>query len=603
MWGRVIFERVLYMKLRKMTALLSAVCLLFTCSACASDNPWGIVPSGQDPDHIEISLPEIEQETETVAETIAETEPAQVDPNGETYILFTSDVHCGVDEGFGYAGVYQIRQNLEAQGYNTVLVDDGDAIQGEAVGMMTQGEAIIDIMNATGYDIAVPGNHEFDYGVDRFLELAGMADYPYLSCNFNSEGELVLEPYAIVTFGDIDIGFVGVTTPETLTTTNPAVFENEDGEFIYDFMNDDDGTAVYEAVQNAVDAVREEGADLVYVIGHMGEYSDSEPWTASDIISHTTGIDVFLDGHSHDTDEFTVTDADGIEVTRCAPGTKLECIGYSHISADGEIIETGLWTWTGSISIPDLIGIDNEVAAVVNGELDELTGILEGVVATSSVDLTISDPAETDENGAPVRMVRSAETNLGDLTADALRDQTGADIAFVNGGGIRISIPAGDVTYGDIYAVFPFNNQVCVIEASGQQILDALEWGVHLLPDEFGGFFQTSGLSYEVDCSVESGCTEDEYEMFTGVNGERRVSNVMVGEEPIDPDASYTVAGSDYLLLYSGNGYSMFADCTVINRSAVIDSDALINYISDTLGGVIGEEYSDPYGQGRITIN
>ena len=544
----------------------------------------------------------MEQETEPAAETAAETEPVQAAPNGETYILFTSDVHCGVDEGFGYAGVYQIRQNLEAQGYNTVLVDDGDAVQGEPIGMMTQGEAIIDIMNATGYDVAIPGNHEFDYGVDRFMELVQMADYPYLSCNFNQDGELVLEPYTIISCGDLNIGFVGVTTPETLTSTEPEIFEDENGEYIYDFLNDEDGTAVYEAVQNAVDAVRADGADLVYVIGHMGEYSDSEPWTASDIISHTTGIDVFLDGHSHDTDEFTVSDEDGVDVTRCAPGTKLECIGYSHISADGQIIETGLWTWSESISIPDLIGIDNDVAALVGQELDSLDSVLEGVVAVSSVDLVINDPSQTDENGSPVRIVRSAETNLGDLAADALRDQTGAQIAFVNGGGIRMSIPAGDVTYGDIYTVFPFNNQVCVVEVTGQQILDALEWGVHLLPGEFGGFFQVSGLSYEVDCSVESGCTEDEYEMCTGITGARRVSNVMVGEDPIDPEAVYTVAGADYFMIYSGNGYSMFADCTVINRSAVIDSDALINYITDTLGGNIGDEYSDPYGQGRIVI-
>ena len=589
---------------RKLLALLLIALIGSASCSCAKDDFFGPIPDGSDPDHIEISLPAPAAETEETVETSADTgtDDTYVEPNGETYILFTSDVHCGVDEGFGYAGVYQIRQNLEAQGYNTVLVDDGDAIQGEAIGMMTQGEAVIDIMNATGYDVAIPGNHEFDYGVDRFLELVQMADYPYLSCNFNQDGELILEPYTIVTCGDLDIGFVGVTTPETLTATAPEVFENEDGEFIYDFMNDEDGTAVYEAVQNAVDAAREDGADLVYVIGHMGEYSDSEPWTAADIIGHTTGIDVFLDGHSHDTDEFMVTDEDGNEVTRCAPGTKLECIGYSHISADGTIIETGLWTWSETISIPDLIGIDNDVSAIVAQKLDELTGVLEGVVATSSVDLTRNDPAETDENGSPVRIVRSAETNLGDLTADALRDQTGADIAFVNGGGIRVSLPAGDVTYGDIYSVFPFNNQVCVIEASGQQIIDALEWGVHLLPGEFGGFLQVSGLSYEVDCSVESGCTEDEYEMFTGVSGARRVSNVMVGEEPIDPDATYTVAGADYILLYSGNGYTMFEGCTVVNRSSIIDSDALINYISDTLGGEIGDEYEESYGQGRIVI-
>ena len=233
------------------------------------------------------------------------------------------------------------------------------------------------------------------------------------------------------------------------------------------------------------------------------------------------------------------------------------------------------------------------------GKLDKE---LKTVVAKTPVDLTINDPEAVDANGKPVRMIRRAETNLGDLCADAYRDQSGADIGLIIGGGIRVSIPAGPITLNDILRVHPFGNEMCVLELTGQQLLDALEWGARAVPGENGGFLQVSGLTYEIHSYIESSCTEDENRYFAGVKGERRVRNVTVGGEPIDPEAVYTVASVDYTLLGKGDGYAMLEGAKVLQDRVKLDNQVLIDYIAGTLGGVIGEEYADPFGQGRITI-
>lgn len=545
-------------------------------------------------------------ETEVLETEVLETEASAVEEpekNGEVYILYTSDVHCGVEKGFGYAGLEQIRSYLEDEGYTTILVDDGDSIQGEVLGTVSKGESIVELMNDIGYDVAIPGNHEFDYGMDRFLELTEMADYPYISCNFNYKGDPVFDPYVILEAAGLKIGFVGVTTPKTITSSTPAYFQDEEGNYVYGFLQEDTtGQAVYDAVQDAVDSAREDGADLVYVMGHVGMETACQPWTYADIISHTNGIDVFLDGHSHDTEQVVMKNKDGEETTRSAVGTKLNCVGYSHISAEGEILETGIWSWPNDIAAPKLLGISNQMSEEVDTELAELEGEIGQVVATSAVDLTIYDPEAVDETGNPVRMVRRAETNLGDVCADAYRDQSGADIAFVNGGGIRVNIEKGDITYGEIISVHPFGNLLTVIEVTGQQILDALEWGSHAIPEENGGFLQVSGLTYEIDSSIDSTCTEDENGNFISIEGERRVSNVMVGDEPIDPEKTYTLASHDYMLLNHGDGYTMLDGAEILQNKVKLDNQVLIDYIQGTLGGVIGEEYADPFGQGRIVI-
>jgi 2',3'-cyclic-nucleotide 2'-phosphodiesterase (5'-nucleotidase family) len=495
-----------------------------------------------------------------------------------------------------------VRDTLEAQGYETILVDDGDAIQGEPIGTLSEGEAVIDLMNDLKYDVAIPGNHEFDYGMPRFLELVKKAEFPYISCNFTYMDELVFEPYLIKEAAGKKIGFVGVTTPLSITSSTPVYFQDENGEYVYGFMSDDTGERLYQAVQSAVDAARAEGADYVYVIGHMGNGAQYRPWTYADVISHTNGIDAFLDGHSHDTDQVVMKNKDGEDVPRSAVGTKMECIGYSHISAEGEIVETGIWSWPNRISAPELLNIHNEIRDRVNEAQQELAEQLNEVVASTAVTLTVNDPKEVDRSGKPVRMIRRAETNLGDLCADAARDQSGADIAFVNGGSIRVSIEKGDITFGNILAVHPFGSMLCVLEVTGQQILDALEWSCHSVPDENGGFNQVSGLTFEINSAIDSPCKADKDGMCVGIEGERRVQNVMVGGEALDPEKTYTLAGYDYQLRQQGDGYTAYDGAPVLQDNVKLDNQVLIDYIVDTLGGEVGGDYADPYGQGRITV-
>lgn len=549
--------------------------------------------------------------TETITLTVSPTaaltpgptaEPTpEIEKNGDVVILFTSDVHCGVDQGFGYAGLAQIRDYLVSQGNEVILVDDGDNIQGEPLGTMTRGETPIDLMNRMGYSIAIPGNHEFDYGMKQFLSLAERAEFTYISCNFTYQGESVFQPYVIREMAGKKVAFVGVTTPKTLTSSSPSYFMDETGRFVYGFCQDATGEGVYNAVQKAVDDARGEGADCVVVMGHLGNEEECSPWTYAEVIANTSGIDVFLDGHSHDKDQVKVKDKEGRTVIRAACGTKLEGIGWCRIKADGTIT-AGLYSWNNSVAAPELLGIDNEMRKAVSEASDVLNNKLAETVATSSVELTINDPVEVDVNGKPIRMVRRAETNLGDLCADAYREQSGADIAIVNGGGIRVSIPAGDVTLQHILSVHPFGNTLCVIEVSGQTLLDALEWGARSVPGECGGFPQVSGITYEIHSYIDTPCSMDENEVFTGIKGERRVKNVLVNGQPVDPGKNYTLAGHNYMLLEFGDGFSMFLGAELLQDRVKIDNQVLIDYITQSLGGKIGEAYADPFGDGRIKI-
>ena len=523
--------------------------------------------------------------------------------NGDVYILYTSDVHCAIEQGFSYAGLKRIRDSLEEQGYTTILVDNGDFSQGELIGSITKGETIIDLMNDLHYDAAIPGNHEFDYGMDQFLKLAELAEFPVISCNFNKQGELVFAPYIIKEAAGIKIAFVGVTTPTTLTSAEPRFFQNEEGEYIYGFMQDESGEALYKAVQDAVDAARAEGADYVYVLSHCGNQMTARPWTYADIISHTNGIDVLLDGHSHDTDQIVMQNKDGENVIRSACGTKLNGIGYSHISAENGIVETNIWSWPNATSATELFLIENDIKAETDELLKELEVQLGKEIASSDVLLTLNDPEEKDEVGNPIRMIRRAETNLGDFCADAIRSVKDSDIAIISGGCIRTNLEPGKVTYQDIIRIFPWGNEIVVVEATGQQILDALEWGSRSAPEESGAFLQVSGMTYVIDLSIPSTCVADENGLFDHVAGARRVKNVTVGGEPIDPAKTYTVASIDYILLNQGDGFTAFDDAKLVADRIKKDDETLITYITETLGGTVGEEYADRYGQGRIVIH
>ena len=520
---------------------------------------------------------------ETPAPTPAE-ESAYLGLDNDIVILYTNDVHCAVDDNLGYTGLATVKNALEAQGKHVVLVDNGDAVQGDTIGTLSNGEYIIDIMNEVGYDVATPGNHEFDYGMDQFFALTEKANFPYVSANFvDNDGNTVLDPYVIKDVAGVKIAFVGISTPKTITTSTPKYFQDDNGNYIYSFQQDETGEKLYAAVQSAVDAARAEGAQFVIALAHLGIEEDCSPWTSSEVIVNTTGIDAVLDGHSHSMIQGEkVKNKDGAEVLLSSTETKLAYIGCLTIKDDGSMSTT-------------LIS-DNGMKEFIGGIQEEFEELVNTVVASTDVDLIIKDPASGE------RIVRVSETNLGDLCADAYRAMSGADVAIVNGGGVRADIPAGDITYGQIIAVHPFGNEMCVVECTGQEILDALELGCSKLPAESGGFLQVSGMTYTVDLNVESTVKLDENGMFVEVEGERRVKDVTIGGEPLDPEKTYTLASHNYKLKDCGDGYSMFADNVFLQDSVMIDNQVLINYIVDVLGGTVGEEYADPYGQGRITI-
>ena len=525
---------------------------------------------------------------------------AEESESGKIVILHTNDVHCGIDPvtdeetgavtNVGYAGVAAYKAEMEAQygAENVTLVDAGDAIQGGPIGTLSKGSYIVDIMNEVGYDFAIPGNHEFDYGMDNFLTLAKeKAEYTYLCCNFTDlEGNAVLDAYKVVDYGDVSVGYVGIDTPESFTKSTPTYFQDAEGNYIYSFSQGNEGADLYAAVQKAVDAAVADGADYVVALGHLGNEGSTDVWTSKSVIANTTGIDVFIDGHSHETYDETVQNKDGEDVVLAQTGTKLANIGKVVID-----------TKTGDITAELVSGYekqDETVAAYVAGVNEEFAGVLQEVVAKSDVALTTLDPATGE------RAVRNAETNLGDLCADAYRVLLGADIAFVNGGGIRADIAAGDITYEDIINVHPFGNEACLVETTGQDILDALEMGARLYPVENGGFLQVSGISYTIDASVPSSVVLSDEGEFVKVDGDYRVKDVMVGDEPLDVTKTYTLASHNYMLKSGGDGFVMFKDDTVLKDCVMIDNQVLINYIVDELGGVVSADYAEP--QGRITI-
>ena len=525
----------------------------------------------------------------------ADDAPANEGLQQDIVIIYTSDVHCGIDQGWTYTGLYGIKQHLAKDNY-ILLVDNGDSVQGESIGAISKGEVDIKLMNALEYDASAIGNHEFDYGIDRFFELTELAEFPYLSCNFTREGELLFAPYIIKEFDGVKIALIGISTPDTFQVSTPTYFQDENGNYIYSFCEGNNGENLYAAVQKAVDDARAEGAQYVIAMAHLGISTESSPYMSSDVITHTNGIDVLLDGHSHSIlEQEEVKNKDGNIVLQSACGTKLQAIGWCKITTDGKI-STGLYKWSPNESAVDLLGLTNDFSPIMAAETDTVNEMLNEVVAHTNVDLIISDPA------SDTRVIRKLETNLGDLVADAYRDATGADVALVNGGGIRANIPAGDITLGQIKSCHPFGNSLCMVEATGQQIVDALEWTSSAVPDENGSFLQVSGLTYEINAYLENPCTQDDYGAFTGVSGERRVRNVMVNGEPIDLEKTYTVASHNYILKSGGGGTNMFMTDPIILDEIKFDYETVIDYIVETLGGTVGMEYSNIWGDGRINI-
>lgn len=516
-------------------------------------------------------------------------------------ILHTNDVHCQIDQkknkdgivtNIGYAGVLAYKKEMEnLHGINNVtLVDAGDAIQGGPIGTLSKGEYIVDIMNYVGYDVACPGNHEFDYGMENFLKLSTETSKAnYICCNFRDlEGNPILSPYTLIKYGDLTIAYLGINTPESFTKSSPIYFQDENGNYIYDFAQGEKGQTLYKTVQKYVDEAIKEGANYVVAIGHLGDEGASEYWSSKSLIKNTYGIDIFIDGHSHEVYSEILKNKKGKNVLLAQTGTKLQNLGKITINTKNKKITSEF--------ISNYKAQDEDAINYIEGIKNKFSDVLQEVIAKSSVTLTTLDPT------THKRAIRNSETNLGDFCADAYRVMVGADIAFANGGGIRADIEEGDITYEEIINVHPFGNEICMIETTGQDILDALEVGACEYPIENGGFLQVSGLSYTIDPSIPSSVVFNERGQFVKVDGKYRVTEVIVGNEPLVLNKTYTLASHNYMIKNGGDGYTMFMDDKMIKDSVVIDNGALINYITENLNGVIGDEYKNPKGSGRIII-
>ena len=519
--------------------------------------------------------------------------------SNDIVILHTDDAHCGVNDNLGYAGVAAYKAEMQKTHNYVALVDCGDAIQGESIGTLSAGAYLVDIMNEVGYDFATFGNHEFDYKLPQLAKLTKQAKYQYLACNFKYIGkgtsDLNYKPYEIVTYGDKKVAFIGIVTPESFTKSTPAYFQDESGNYIYSFSEDETGTALYETVQKTVDEVRAAGADYVIAMGHLGNEGITDRWTSKAVIANTTGIDAVLDGHDHIAGVQKVANKDGKQIVLTEPGSKFENLGKLTIKTDGTITAE-------LISPKEFTEKDAGITAYITKLTDTFKEYVSKVVAKSSIALP-----DKDENGN--RLVRNHETALGDLCADAFRVMMDADIGIMNGGGIRKPIKAGDITLDNILSVFPWGNLPCKMEVTGQTVLDMLEMGAINYPEESGGFLSVSGLKYTIMAGVPSSIELTDKGEFSKVAGKYRVTNVQVLNkktneyEPLDLNKTYTLGGIDYTILYCGDGFTMFNDSKVLKAgdASYTDAQMVVDYIENKLGGTIGEEYAKP--QGRISVN
>ncbi len=510
-------------------------------------------------------------------------------------ILHTNDVHTFMDKGVGYAGVAAYKKQMqEKYGVDdVVLVDAGDMIQGGPVGALTQGGALINVMNAVGYDYIAPGNHEFDYGMPRFFELMQKLKSQVLSSNttYTKDGKLLFPAYAIREFHGLKVAFLGITTPESLIKSTPAHFQDADGNYLYSFAegeSGDNGKSLYAAVQKAVDAARSEGAQVVIAVAHLGLDEESSPWRAPDVIKNTTGIDALIDGHSHTVVRDTkIKNKAGQDVVVTQTGTRLQTLGKITLDTKSKHITAEL--------IEKVENKDSKVQGVIDSINKELAKTLEQSVAKA--DVTLISQAPGGES-----LVRSKETNLGDFVADAFRIIAGTEIAMINGGSIRANIEKGEITFKAIIDVLPFGGDAVAKEVTGQQILDALEMGASSYPKASGAFLQVSGIAYSIDANVPSTVKIDAKGNFAGVEGAYRVKDVKIGGKALDLQKKYSMASTNYVLSESGDGMTMFREAKLLKDKFMVDNEILIEYLTKTLKGVVGDVYSNPQGQGRITI-
>ena len=543
-------------------------------------------------------------------------------------ILYTNDVHTYIDNKSPkptYAAIAALKKSIEDTGRDVLLVDAGDHIQGTAYGSMDDGATIIELMNEAGYDLATPGNHEFDYGMARAKAVLQEADFPYVSCNWVDlrTGFNVLPSVKFFFVGGRKIAFVGVTTPETFTKSTPAYFMNDaQTKYIYDILGGEDGQKLYDAVQEAIDKAEFWGADTIIGLGHLGVDPSSSPWTSEEVIAHTHGFTAFIDGHSHTVmANKQVTDASGKAVTLTQTGSYFKNIGKMTVGADGTITTELIDTYE---------GLDAAVAATASNWISAVDDMLGEEIAVGDTKFYINDPA------TGKRRIRSGETNLGDFVADGIYtyfneiEELHCDVAIMNGGGIRTDVEAGPWSFKTCKTVSPFGNVACLMSVTGQQIQDALEFGARFAGSEGkenGGFLQVAGARYTIHPMIPNTVQTNDKNVWTGSAAIPRVSNVEIYDKttgtykPLDPNATYALAGMNYTLRNLGDGFAMFDGATLIKDYVSEDYLVMSSYAA-MFGGVDANglphlasanspladypgyllNYEDPYGAGRIQM-
>lgn len=514
-------------------------------------------------------------------------------------ILHTNDVHVGLQDNIGYDGLSLYRKELEALYDNVLLIDAGDAIQGAALGAMSKGAEIIKIMNELGYDLAIPGNHEFDFGFDVLDDCSEQLACGYICANFCTiDGETVFEPWRILEAGDLKIGFVGAVTPDTFTRSAIKDVVNEVGEPMYDFLADETGDRLAGALQKNIDEVREQGADYVILVAHLGNATENTSiYSSNAIVGKLNGIDMVIDGHSHEVYNTAIPDKDGKMTPIAQTGTKLQHIGQLTVYKDGQLEENIIDLVPESAAVPaESVTRKNEERYVdpeTKTFIDNIYGAYDSIMSRKIGDLSV-DLIKM-ENSKDLS--RTAENGLCELAADAFRAVGGTQAGLIGAGSLRTNLEAGEVTYQDVVDILPYCNEVIMAEVSGQTLLDALEFGVSFLPENSGGFPQVSGITFSINTEIESSVTMNEKKQFVSVDGEYRVHDVKVDGKDLDPDAIYTLAITQYLLT-GGDGFTMFEDAEIISTTGLADNEVVMKYIEEDLNGVIPETYAEP--QGRI---
>jgi len=455
------------------------------------------------------------------------------------------------------------------------------------------------MMNRVGYDLAVPGNHEFDFGFEALDACAGALDCGYTCANFCvTGGETVFRPWRILEAGELKIGFVGAVAPDTFTKSIIKDILNEVGEPMYDFLADETGERLCAGLQKAIDEVRQSGADYVILVSHLGNNdSITAQFRTDPIVGKLTGLDMVIDGHSHETYNRTVTDGENKQIPIAQTGSNMKAIGRLTIYRDGHLEETLIDSIPEPTDIPFEKVIRGNVERYVDPEmkafLDEIvaayTPVMDRKVGEVSYDMIVRDEDNFDVS-------RNAENGLCDFVADAFRTVGGTQTAMINAGIVRNNMKSGTVTYNNILNILPYSNDVITVRVSGQMLLDALEFGVSKLPAISAGFPQVSGITFRVNQDIESSVVVDDKNQFVSVAGEYRVSDVMIGQEPLDPKAEYTLAGTSYLL-NGGDGYSMFKEADTLTMTMLPDNEVVIKYIEEYLHGVIPEDYREARGR------